>query len=75
MDGMIFLRGVFIDRSVKNVTLYVEDSANRITVINNISSIKDVDDCLKSHSACKITINKVIFDKASGTAKVYCNFA
>ena len=75
MDGMIFLRGVFIDRSVKNVTLYVEDSANRITVINNISSIKDVDDCLKNHSAYKITINKVIFDKASGTAKVYCNFA
>ena len=40
MDGMIFLRGVFIDRSVKNVTLYVEDLAHRITVINNISSIK-----------------------------------
>ena len=75
MDGMIFLRGVFIDRSVKNVTLYVEDSAHRITVINNISSIKDVDDCLKNHSASKITISKVIFDKASGTAKVHCNFA
>ena len=73
MDGMIFLRGAFIDSSIKNIVLFLEDSKGKITTVKKISSLSEVNELLVKHNCSKIYITQVIYDRESKSAKVYCN--
>ena len=72
MDGMIFLRGAFIDSSIKNIVLFMEDTKGKITVVRNVYKLSDVSEMMAENKFTKISIDKVVYDKSTQTAKVYC---
>lgn len=70
MDGLIFLRGAFIDSSVKKITLYAKNANNVVNVVT-ISSMDDVNKYMKENKVSKMLVNKIEFN--NGVVRVYCD--
>ena len=69
MDGLIFLRGAFIDSSVKKITLYAKNVNNVVNVVA-INSMDDVNKYMKDNKVSKMLVYKIECD--NGDVKVYC---
>lgn len=70
MDGLIFLRGAFIDSSIKKIILYTKN-ANKVVNVVTISSMDDVNKYMKENKVSKMLVNKIEFD--NGVVRVYCD--
>lgn len=70
MDGLIFLRGAFIDSSVKKITLYAKN-ANSVVNVVTINSMDDVNKYMKDNKVSKMLVYKIECD--NGDVRVYCN--
>ena len=69
MDGLIFLRGAFIDSSIKKIALYAEN-ANKVVNVVAINSMDDVNKYMKDNKVSKMLVHKIECD--NGAVRVYC---
>ena len=69
MDGLIFLRGAFIDSSVEKITLYAKNANNVVNVVA-INSMDDVNKYMKDNKVSKMLVYKIECD--NGAVRVYC---
>ena len=69
MDGLIFLRGAFIDSSIKKIALYAEN-ANKVVNVITINNMDDVNKYMKDNKVSKMLVHKIECD--NGAVRVYC---
>ena len=69
MDGLIFLRGAFIDSSIKKIILYTKN-ANKVVNVVTINSMDDVNKYMKDNKVSKMLVYKIECD--NGDVRVYC---
>ena len=69
MDGLIFLRGAFIDSSIKKIALYAEN-ANKVVNVVTINNMDDVNKYMKDNKISKMLVHKIECD--NGAVRVYC---
>ena len=69
MDGLIFLRGAFIDSSIKKIALYAEN-ANKVVNVVTINNMDDVNKYMKDNKVSKMLVHKIECD--NGAVRVYC---